>query len=185
MAPEKPSSWKPRQPNILITGTPGTGKTTLSKELASVLGLRHISVSDFAKEHNLLADHNQQQNFHYMHEDDVLDQLEPLMTEGAILLEHHSCDWFPQRWIQMVVVTTATTEALYDRLTARNYVESKVRENVQAEIMMVCKEEAVQSYPDIKLIELDCTLHEMLPRNVETVRKAWRQLNGLDHQIIQ
>jgi broad-specificity NMP kinase len=30
--------------NILVTGTPGTGKTTFSKQLADKLGFRHIEV---------------------------------------------------------------------------------------------------------------------------------------------
>lgn len=37
-------------PNIIITGTPGTGKTTHAEQLATATGLRHVSVNQVAKE---------------------------------------------------------------------------------------------------------------------------------------
>lgn len=46
-------SKKRDKPNILVTGTPGTGKTTLSSSLAESTGLRHVSVGDLVKEKNL------------------------------------------------------------------------------------------------------------------------------------
>lgn len=38
------------QPNIIITGTPGVGKTTHCEVLAERTGLKHISVNDIVKE---------------------------------------------------------------------------------------------------------------------------------------
>ena len=40
-------------PNILITGTPGTGKSTTAAEVVSATGLRHVNVGDVAKEKQL------------------------------------------------------------------------------------------------------------------------------------
>ena len=39
---------------IVITGTPGTGKSTISKILAEILNLRLISISNFVKSNHLL-----------------------------------------------------------------------------------------------------------------------------------
>ena len=38
------------QPNIIITGTPGTGKTSHCELLAERTGLRHISVNQVVKD---------------------------------------------------------------------------------------------------------------------------------------
>jgi hypothetical protein len=38
------------QPNIIITGTPGVGKTTHCETLAQNTGLKHLSINDIVKE---------------------------------------------------------------------------------------------------------------------------------------
>lgn len=171
-----PPDWKPLRPNILITGTPATGKTTLSADLSSALGLRHIDLSEFAKERHLLAGRDECLNCDYLHEDAVLDALEPIMADGGVVLDHHSSDWFPERWIQMVVVLRATTETLYDRLHERKYAPFKIEGNMQSEIMQVCSDEAKGSYPKARFIELDNSAEERLALNLTTLGKEWAAL---------
>jgi broad-specificity NMP kinase len=50
-------------------------------------------------------------------EDMVCDELEPLMSQrGGILLEFHSCDFFPERWFDLIVLLRCNNAALFDRL---------------------------------------------------------------------
>lgn len=46
-------SKKRNKPNILVSGTPGTGKTTTSSALAEATQLRHINVGELVKDKNL------------------------------------------------------------------------------------------------------------------------------------
>ena len=56
--------------------------------------------------------------------DMVCDELEPLMSQrGGIILEFHSCDFFPERWFQLVVLLRCDNTNLYDRLKERGYDE--------------------------------------------------------------
>lgn len=179
-ASTKPKAdWKPSQPNILITGTPGVGKSELSKRLSQELGLRHIDVSAFARERDLLADFDASLNTYYMHEDAVLDELEPLMTTGGIVLDHHSVDWFPERWVQIAVVLRARTDILYDRLINREYGKGKLENNMQAEIMEVILDETVNAYSQLTILQLDSNTDEDVESNLKTIKKAW---NGLIHR---
>lgn len=41
------------------------------------------------------------------------------MGEGGKILDYHSSEMFPERWIDHVYVLRAKTEILFDRLTAR------------------------------------------------------------------
>ena len=63
-------------------------------------------------------------------------------------MDFHGCDFFPERWFDLVVVLQAETSVLWDRLAegGRNYSQAKIKENVQCEIMHVCVEEARESY---------------------------------------
>jgi len=38
------------EPNIIVTGTPGVGKTSHCESLAESTGLKHLSVNDIVKE---------------------------------------------------------------------------------------------------------------------------------------
>jgi RNA polymerase subunit RPABC4/transcription elongation factor Spt4 len=79
-------------------------------------------------------------------EDKVCDALEDVMGEGGNIVDHHTCDFFPERWFDLVVVLQTDNSVLYERLEKRGYTEKKVRENVECEIFMVVAEEAMDSY---------------------------------------
>lgn len=57
--------------NILICGTPGTGKTTLSAELASRTGMQHINVSELVKERQLYSEFDETFQSYVIDEDKV------------------------------------------------------------------------------------------------------------------
>lgn len=58
----------------------------------------------------------------------LLDALEPLfparddedqLSKGGVILDHHGCDLFPERWADLVVVMTCDHEILWERLEQR------------------------------------------------------------------
>src|SRR5688500_8085518 len=50
----------------------------------------------------------------------VVDELEDTMTSGGNVVDFHSCDLFPERWFDYVIVLRADNTILYDRLAARS-----------------------------------------------------------------
>lgn len=65
---------KRKKPNILVTGTPGTGKTTTSSALSESTQLRHICVGDLVKEKNLHDGWDADLDCYVINEDLVLSQ---------------------------------------------------------------------------------------------------------------
>ncbi|EYC08456.1 hypothetical protein Y032_0066g3776 [Ancylostoma ceylanicum] len=65
-----------RRPNILITGTPGTGKSTLGQEIANRLQFDFIEVGKEVREHGLVEEFDERLNCHVLDEEKLLDHLE-------------------------------------------------------------------------------------------------------------
>lgn len=58
-------------PNILVTGTPGTGKTTTSEMIAEATGLEHVNVGDIVKTKQYHEGYLEEFDTHVLDEDRV------------------------------------------------------------------------------------------------------------------
>ncbi len=156
-------------PNILVTGTPGTGKTQTSQLAAERTGLKHINVGDLARQHNCYEGHDDNFDSNILDDDKILDVLEPIMEEGGCIVDFHSVELFPERWFELVLVLRTDTAVLFDRLTARNYSDLKRSENIECEIMQVVLEEARESYDEQIVHELNSNNLDDLDNNVARI----------------
>lgn len=111
-------------------------------------------------------------------EDRLLDHMEDLLANGGCIVEHHSCDFFPERWFDLVVVLLTNNTLLFDRLTARGYPLSKVQENVECEIMQVILQEAHESYKPEVVMVLESETAEQLQRNARAIVARIKEITG-------
>ncbi|KAF8973888.1 P-loop containing nucleoside triphosphate hydrolase protein [Flammula alnicola] len=153
-------------PVIVLTGTPGTGKSTHASLLAneSPVPLKHINVSEWVKERGLYEKYDEEWQTYTL-----LDDLEPLIAEGGLILDWHTCEAFPERWADLVVVLRCNHTKLWERLEKRGYPLKKVQENNEAEIMQVVLEEARSSYAPEIVVELESESLEQLESNVARI----------------
>ncbi|KAG5199092.1 hypothetical protein JEQ12_006792 [Ovis aries] len=158
-------------PNILLTGTPGVGKTTLGKELASRSGLKYVNVGDLAREGQLYDGYDEEYDCPILDEDRVVDELENQMSEGGVIVDYHGCDFFPERWFHIVFVLKTDNSILYKRLENRGYNEKKLKDNVQCEIFQVLHEEALASYKEEIVHQLPSNKPEDLEDNITQILK--------------
>ncbi|XP_011621091.1 adenylate kinase isoenzyme 6 homolog [Amborella trichopoda] len=158
-----------KRPNVLVTGTPGTGKTTTCSLLCDATGFRHINVGELVKQKNLHDGWDAEFECHIINEDLVCDELEDMMEEGGNVVDHHGCDFFPERWFDRVVVLQTDNSILYDRLTSRGYMDQKLKNNIECEIFQTLLEEAHESYAEDIIVALKSDSVEDLSRNVSTL----------------
>eukprot|EP01038_Epipyxis_sp_PR26KG_P011208 gene11208-15033_t len=168
-------------PNILITGTPGTGKTETSKLAAEKTGLKYINVGDIVKEFECYESRDEEFDTYIVDDDKLCDILEPILGEGGFIVDFHSVELFPERWFELVLVLRVGTEVLFDRLTERGYTEKKRNENIECEIMQVVLEEAKDSYNPEIVHELQSNTIEELEANVQRIEQwlsTWKINNS-------
>ena len=141
--------------------------------------MTHICVGDVIKEHKCYDGRDEELDSFILDEDKLLDVLEPMFQESSadgIVADYHSCDLFPERWFDLVLVLRTSTEVLFDRLTARGYNPKKRSNNLECEIMQVVLEEAREAYaPEIVHEVQSNTLQDMeanVARVVEWI-KQW------------
>ncbi|CAN8301119.1 unnamed protein product [Cochlearia groenlandica] len=166
-----------QKPNLLITGTPGTGKTTMSSVLAEATNFRHICVSDLVKEKNLDQGWDDQFQCHVIDEDLLIDELEDVMEGGGNIVDYHGCEFFPERWFHRVVVLQTETTVLYERLTKRGYTGTKLSNNIECEIFEVLLQEASDSYKEEIVTALPSNTVEDMSNNVSSLTEwieTWR-----------
>ncbi|KAG2159574.1 P-loop containing nucleoside triphosphate hydrolase protein [Suillus bovinus] len=157
-----------RYPVIIITGTPGTGKSTHAQLLqdTSPVPLKHINVGQLVKDNAFHHGFDQQWQSYTVDEDKLLDELEPLASAGGIILDWHTCEIFPERWADLVVVLRLQS---YHAL-GTNYPLKKIQENNEAEIMEVVLQEARDSYLQQIVIDLKSESSQDLENNVSKYR---------------
>ncbi|KAJ2514799.1 factor activating pos9 [Coemansia sp. RSA 1939] len=167
--PPPPSMARRASPNILITGTPGTGKTTTAEMVAAAAGLEKVTVGDLVKQFKLHDGYNDEYDTYWLNEDKVVDKMEDMMADGGICVDFHTCGFFPERWFDLVVVLRTSTEKLFSRLEDRGYLPNKIEENISCEIMQVVLDEARESYSHDIVLELESNTVDDMEANVEQI----------------
>ena len=138
---------------VAITGTPGTGKTSVSEELRS-RGCEVVDLGRHIRESGLLGDLDEARDTHEVDLDLLNDSLEPYRRkEGTVFMEGHLSHFMD---CGSIIVLRCHPDVLAERLRARGYGDAKVLENVQSEVLDVILCEAAGT--DIPVHEVDCTL---------------------------
>jgi len=167
-------------PNIMITGTPGTGKTSLSQALSSATSMNYVDVGALIKHKNLHQGRDEEFDAFILDEDKVCDELEDVMAKGNNIVDFHSCDFFPERWFDLVVVLKTDNTILFARLEKRGYLQKKITENIECEIMQVVLEQARDSYKEDIIFELQSDTVQDMDSNLDKLTQWVQNWKHLD-----
>ncbi len=151
---------------IVVTGTPGTGKTRLAKELSLLLHARHIEGSLFIKSEGLEEGYDRERGASIVSPRKLSKALIRLISgsKGEIIMDSHLAHYLPREWVKLCIVAKCSLKELKKRLAERGYPEAKIRENLDAEIFDVCLTEARERGHEILVVDTTRTRPKTLAR---------------------
>ncbi len=150
---------KPRV--IIVTGTPGTGKTSVSRLLAEKLGCIHLDVSRYVIENRMYVSYDEERQTYVIDEDRVREAIKKLVeTSKCIIIDIHYPELLDFLQPDIVIILRTAPEILERRLKPRNWPENKVKENIMAEILGVPTANALSIVGSDKIYEIDTTDRE-------------------------
>lgn len=166
---------------IGITGTPGTGKTSVTAQLEKKPGYQVIHLNELIKGEKLYSEVDVERDC-VVADMDLVEQrvMKKIDTSCPVTildshLSHHIAD--------IVIVLRTSPDELRERLQKRHYSENKVQENMEAEALDVILFESVE-WCD-KVFEIDTTNQaiEVTTKNIEEILDA--VLKGQDETLIE
>lgn len=134
---------------VVVTGTPGTGKTTAAERAETPLSTVHLNKA--IREQGLTAGRDEARGSLVADTEAVVAWLD---GREDILVESHLAHHVPA---DRVVVLRCHPEQLADRLRARGEPETTVTENAESEALDVLLTEAVDRHGRDRIYEIDTT----------------------------
>ncbi|RAP53424.1 MAG: hypothetical protein BZ138_00990 [Methanosphaera sp. rholeuAM270] len=134
---------------VIITGTPGTGKTSVTERLKEKIEGEFISINYLLEEYDLSLGVDEKRGYKIVDTEKmipVVDGIADKSDKDLIVFEGHIAQDYPNA--DLVIVLRCNPEILNTRLNARNWREEKIHENVSAEILGVCTSESYELYGD-------------------------------------
>ena len=144
---------------IVIGGNPGTGKTMIAAELGKKLGLPVVQLGTIAEENGCIREHDEERSSNVIDEDCLVEAIHNLFyeTDEDFIIEGHYVDLVPSRKAKEIIILRTHPDTLRERLLERGYDKAKVNENVEAEVMGVCQMDAIFSFGEDAVYEIDTT----------------------------
>ncbi len=145
---------------IIVTGVPGTGKTTLSKLLAKKLNFYYLDVNKLISRYKLSEGYDKKRRAKIIDTNKLNNKLIAEIKNfkrqnekyKGIIIDSHLSHYLPRKYADFCIVTKCDIKELNKRLKKKKFHESKIKENIEAEIFDVCFNEAKRKKHNIIVI---------------------------------
>ncbi|MCK5626510.1 MAG: adenylate kinase family protein [Candidatus Bathyarchaeia archaeon] len=142
---------------MVITGTPGVGKSTISKIIAQRLQGIHIDCGRVALNGGMTIEYDEKKETHTIDERLLSRRLKEIVAkyDSDIILEGHFIPRISGFKPERVFVLRCHPRKIIDRLEEKSYSKRKIAENVAAEILDFCLNDAIKVFDRTKIFEID------------------------------
>jgi len=143
---------------IVITGTPGVGKTASAKALTSRLNATYIGINELVIDENLVAELDEDRGTVVADMARLSERVDELLDHAdrdQVIEGHYAHDVVRTGRATHVFVLRRHPDELRTILANRGYNEDKIHENVNSEILDVCLTEAIARHDVERVDEID------------------------------
>lgn len=158
---------------LVITGTPGVGKSVLTKRLVKALGRgwKRVDLQDHYTEISVAYD--QKKKCYDIDLNRLSKLVVRLKKESNVVIDSHLSHLLPKRQVDCcIVLLCSDLKMLKKRLQQRKYSKAKVEENLQAEIFQVCLDEAKERQKKVQVMDVARIPPDLM---VRMAKKYYRQ----------
>ncbi len=145
---------------IAISGTPGTGKTTLARRLSKKTGYRYIGINRIINKYNISKEYDKKRKCKIL---DVKKLNKALIKEinqhkktkkiNGVIIDSHLSHHLPKNQVDLCIITKCELKVLKNRLKKKGYGKEKIRENIDCEIFDICFNEAKENNHNICVVD--------------------------------
>ena len=159
---------------IIITGTPGTGKTSVTESLKEDFKAKYISINSLLEDYDLNLGIDEKRGYKIVDTEKmipIVDEIKEETENDFIIFEGHLAQDYPKA--DLVIVLRCNPAVLKKRLSTRNWKPEKIDENVSAEILGICTEESYETYGNnVQEIETcDKTIPELKNEIIKIIKQ--------------
>ncbi len=148
---------------VALTGTPGTGKTTVAELLREKYRVVHLNEFTEAR-----REYDESRDTYVVDIDYLQKKVDEVHEDEVLIVEGH---YAQDMHVDIAIVLRCHPDELKRRLKSREYSEMKIMENVEAEAMGIITEECLDLFPEEKVYEVDTT-----NRSPEEVARAVEEI---------
>lgn len=162
---------------IVVTGTPGVGKTTVSQKLATKLDAHCISINSLVNEEKLFISIDKVRKTLVTDTEKVSKRMQEILlsSAGNIIIEgHYAVDVLSKNDVNKVFVLRRDPAELKGVMQKRGFEGKKLWENLAAEILDVCLVDALSAYDMDKVCEIEVsgkTVEEVVEEIISVLEK--------------
>ena len=140
---------------IIVSGTPGTGKTKIAKLIARRSNFKYIDVNKLIKNEKIFDSYDKKRKCYIVDIKKLNKFLIRFIKKSKtnLILDSHLSHFLPKRCVDLCIITKSNIKILKSRLKKRNYNRLKLKENLESEIFNLCLNEAKELNHNIIVID--------------------------------